>query len=675
MIARYPGHTGWLANCRHALRILAALLLFATASAQAGMPSGATITLNFVDTDIREVATSVSEITGKTFILDPRVKGRVTLVSAQPIAIEAVYDTFLSVLQVHNFAAVEGGNGTIKIVPSVEAKQIGGGVGSPESLPFDDMVTQVVALRNAPAAQLVPILRPLIPQYGHMSAYPGGNFIIISDRAGNVDRVLNVIRKIDRASDNDVDVITLENASASETVRVLSALMQNAGRDTGGTPPTIAADDRTNSVLISGSQADRLRMRALISHLDTPLESGGNTQVVYLRYANSENLANILKGQVTEVASKEEESQGGSRGGYSDVVVLHEPDTNALVITAPPKIMRNLQTIIEKLDIRRAQVHVEAIIAEISSNNSAELGVTWAADGADDDSPVGITNFPGSGVGVGQVAGALEADDGAGQATAGLLNQAAGLTLGFGRIVSGETSFVGLLRALAGNSSTNILSTPSITTMDNEEAEIKVGQEVPFLSGSYANTGQNNSVNPFQTINREEVGISLKVTPQISDSTTIVLKIEQEVSSLQQGSQGAVDLITNNRSITTSVVAENNEIIVLGGLIDDQVQEGEQRVPLLGSIPVLGELFRYRTSSKIKRNLMVFLKPSILRTPEDSALYTNEKYRQIRDLQRGRKEDGSVSLMPSVSQPIAPEYDERGLRIEASDDDDASNED
>lgn len=623
----------------------------------------ATITLKFVDTDIRDVAGSISEITGKNFIIDPRVKGRVTLVSAQPISMDAVYETFLSVLQVHNFAAIEAGEGMIKIVPSVEARQIGGASSDYTQVPFDDMVTQVIEVRNVNAAQLVPMLRPLVPQYGHMSSFPGSNVIIISDRAGNVKRIVEIIRKVDRSSDNEVEVIPLEHASASETVRVLSSLMQGAGRESGASTPSLVADDRTNSVLISGTKADRLRMRTLISHLDTPLESGGNTQVVYLRYANAEGLAEILKGQVTEVASKEEGngSTSGKRGGYSDVVVLHEPDTNALVITAPPKIMRNLQNIVEKLDIRRAQVHVEAIIAEISANNSAELGVTWAVDAEGDDGPVGLTNFPGSGIGVGQVgaAAAQDGDSGA-QAAAGLLQQASGLTLGFGRVVSGQTSFVGLLRALAGNSSTNILSTPSITTMDNEEAEIKVGQEVPFLSGSYANTGQNNSVNPFQTINREEVGLSLKITPQISDSNTIVLKIEQESSSLQQGSQGAVDLITNKRTINTSVVAENNEIIVLGGLIDDQVQESEQRVPLLGSIPILGELFRYRTSSKVKRNLMAFIKPSILRTPEDAGIYTNEKYKYIREMQQGRNQDGSVQLLPDQKQPVVPPYDEVG---------------
>lgn len=615
----------------------------------------ATITLNFVDTEIREVASSIGEITGKNFILDPRVKGRVTLVSARPIEIGAVYDTFLSVLQVHNFAAVPAGGDMFKIVPAAEARQVPGSPLTASEAPFDDVVTQVIEVRNVPAAQLVPLLRPLVPQYGHLAAYPGSNVIIISDRAANVSRLIEIIRRVDQASDAEVEIIPLQHASASETVRVLTALSQNVQREAGSQPPTMVADDRTNSILISGDKSDRLRLRALITHLDTPLESGGNTQVVYLRYANAESLANILKGHVTETASKE----GGEKAatdarGYSDVIILHEPDTNALVITAPQKVMRTLQNIIEKLDIRRAQVHVEGIIAEIAADKAAELGVTWALDSTSDDKgPAAITNFPNSGTGIAQIGAAAAGGDDASAAAGALLN-AAGLSLGFGRVVAGQTSFVGLLRALSGNSATNILSTPSITTMDNEEAEIKVGQEIPFRTGQYTNTGTTGAVNPFQTIQRKEVGLSLKVTPQISDSDTIVLKIAQEASSLAQGVQGAADLVTNKRTITTSVVAENNEIIVLGGLIDDQVLEGEQRVPLLGSIPLLGELFRYRTSKAVKTNLMVFIKPSILRTADDASFYTGEKYRYIKDLQRGYR-DGAVQLIPKASQPQLPD--------------------
>lgn len=618
--------------------------------------SNATITLNFVDTEIREVASSIGQITGRNFILDPRVKGRVTVVSAQPIELDAVYEAFLSVLQVHNFAAVPAGDNMLKIIPAVDARQVAGR-DLPAGLegPADDIVTQVIEVQNVEAAQLVPILRPLVPQTGHLAAYPNGNMLIVSDRAANVERLLRIIRRMDQTSDEEIEVVSLQNASASETVRVLTALAQ--GRtEAGRSGPTLVADDRTNSILIGGDKAARMRMRGLIAHLDTPLESGGNTQVIYLSYANAENLATILKGHVTETAQTEGAQKAPAQSqGYTDVVILHEPDTNALVVTAPPKVMRTLQNIIQKLDIRRAQVHVEAIIAEITTDNSAELGVTWAAGDESGDNPVGLTNFSGT-LGVGQVAGAAAGGDNAAAGIGSLLGQASGLTLGFGRIVDSGTSFVGLLRALSGNSTTNILSTPSLTTMDNEEAEIKVGQEVPFLTGSFTNTGNQGNVNPFQTIQRKEVGLSLKITPQISDSNTIVMNIAQEVSSLSPGSQGAVDLVTDKRTITTSVIAESNEIIVLGGLIDERVSESQQRVPLLGSIPLLGQLFRYDTSSKEKRNLMVFIKPSILRTPADSSYFTGEKYRYIRDLQEGKRE-GGVYLMPGEQQPALPPQD------------------
>ena len=667
--------------------LLLALLSFSSGAqpAQSTAPSAETtseeakITLSFTDSEIREVATAIGQITGKNFILDPRVKGRVTVVSAQPISLDAVYETFLSVLQVHNFAAVPSGENMIKIIPAVDARQIAGN-DLPSNLdgPGDDIVTQVIEVQNVEATQLVPILRPLVPQTGVLAAYPNGNMLIISDRAANVERLVRIIRRMDQTSDEEVEVIPLQNASASETVRVLTALTSQGRPEAGRQGPTLVADDRTNSILIGGDKTSRLRMRALISHLDTPLESGGNTQVVYLSYANAENLASILKGHVTETAQREGGQQAAAAAGasgqsqaYADVVILHEPDTNALVITAPPKVMRTLQNIIEKLDIRRAQVHVEAIIAEIASNNSAELGVTWAAANEGGDVPGALTNFPGSGIGIGQVGAAAAAGGEAGaQALGSILGQASGITLGFGRISDTGTSFVGLLRALAGNSTTNILSTPSLTTMDNEEAEIKVGQEVPFLTGSFTNTGANQgNINPFQTIQRKEVGLSLKLTPQISDSNTIVLYIAQEVSSLSQGAQGAVDLITDKRTINTSVVAESGEIIVLGGLIDERVRESEQRVPLLGSIPILGQLFRYDTSAMEKRNLMVFIKPSILRTPGDSSYFTGEKYRFIREMQQGVR-DGGVHLMPNESQPALPDPDAADA-VEISDDEDS----
>ena len=608
--------------------------------------SEASITLNFKDSDIREVATSVGEITGKNFIIDPRVKGRVTMISARRISLDAVYATFLSVLQVHGFAAVPSGD-VIKIIPAVDARQVPGtGLGS-DVAPADDIVTRVVKIENVPAAQLVPILRPLIPQFGHLAAYPGSNMLIISDRAANVNRIVSIIRRIDQSSDQEVEIVPLQNATASEIVRVLSALLQGTGRDAGNTAPIMAADDRTNSILVGGDKSQRLRLRALITHLDTPLEQGGDTQVVYLRYADAQSIAEILKTFVTEGAQVSGQTDTNRGAG---AVIIPDTATNALVITAPGQIMRSIMIVIEKLDIRRAQVLVEAIIVEIASDKASELGITWILDGTPNDNIAGLTNFSGSGFGVADAIGDFENNE--------ITGVPEGLTLGFGRINKSGISFIGLLRALAGDSRTNILSTPTLVTLDNEEAEIKVGQEVPFVTGQFTNTGAAaGSVNPFQTIQREEVGVSLKITPKINEGDSVILKIEQEVSSISTGAQGAVDLITNKRTINTNVIAENREIIVLGGLIDDFLVENEQRVPVLGSIPVIGNLFKYRTTTRMKRNLMVFLQAIILRSPKDAALYTNSKYNYIRNIQSNLN-NGKVQLMPKEKRPVLPPLQE-----------------
>lgn len=620
-------------------------------------PSQAGITLNFKDTEIREVAQSIGEITGRNFILDPRVKGRVTVLSAKPISADAVYQTFLSVLQVHNFAAVPAGD-VIKIIPATDAKQVPG-VDLPENFRglVDDVVTHVIEIQNVPAAQLVPILRPLIAQYGHLAAYPGSNVLIISDHAANVERLMHIIQRIDQKSDEEIEMIPLQNATATEVVRVLTALTQGAQRE-GAVPQVLAADERTNSVLIGGEKSQRLRMRALITHLDTPLEQGGNTQVVYLRFASAENLANILKGYVTEAGAESGKpaAPGAAPAGMA-ISIIPEPDTNALVITAPPKVMRNLRAVIDQLDIRRAQVLVEAIIVEMTADKAAELGVTWAINGSDDNSgPAGLTNFSGSGVGIAQVGAAAAS----GNVASALGAVPDGLTLGIGRIASGQFSFAALLRALSGDAASNILSTPSVLTLDNEEAEIKVGQEVPFLTGQFTTgTGGTGSVtgNPFQTIQRQEVGLKLKIKPQINEGNNIFLNIEQEVSSLAGSAVNPLTAITNKRTITTRVIAENGETIVLGGLIDDNLRETEQRVPVLGSIPLLGNLFKYRSTKKVKQNLMVFLRPTIIRDGTEAALQTNAKYNYIRDLQLGR--ETGVSLMPGESKPVLPELPPR----------------
>ncbi|MEM7282718.1 MAG: type II secretion system secretin GspD, partial [Pseudomonadota bacterium] len=651
-------------------RILVTVLLLG--ASLLSRPALAQITPNFVEAEIRSLISAVGEATGKTFIVDPRVTGKVTLTSSVQMTADEFYETFLSVLEVHDFVAQSNG-GVIKIVPSNNARQMPGN-DLPRTLsgPSDDMVTHVIKIRNISAAQLVPILRPLVPQYGHLVAVPPSNMLIISDRLANVNRLVRIVNRIDQAGEDEIDVIPLEHASAGELVRVITALNQGSAQAGGGaaTPaPTVVADDRTNSILISGDSSSRLKLKTLVAHLDTPLEEGGDTQVIYLHYASAEELAQRLNDQAS---ASEQQQQGGGQAAparQSQTTIWADPETNALVITAPPKIMRNLKQVIDRLDIRRAQVQVEAIIAELSVEDSAALGVTWAVDGSDSNVGVGVTNFPNTSSSVGSViAGGLTTDDDGGinfdtsAAVTALGGVPSGVTAAFGRITGDGTSFAAILNALRADGSTNILSTPTITTMDNQEATINVGQEVPFQTGSFTNTGGNNgAINPFSTIQREDVGINLKVTPRINEANSVILEIELESSSIAQGAAaatGASDLITNKRTITNNVIVEDDGIIVLGGLMDEQLLESDQRVPVLGRIPLLGNLFRSRTTDIDKRNLMVFIKPKILRDGMSTAIETNAKYNFMRDMQI-KDQERNVGLIRGAERPVLPELTEK----------------
>jgi general secretion pathway protein D len=505
------------------------------------------------------------------------------------------------------------------------------------------------AVKNVSAAQLVPILRPLIPQYGHLAAYPASNMLIISDRANNVNRIVRIIRRIDQSGDEEIDVIPLEHATAAEVVRVVNVLYP-AQAGEGGVGVKLVADERTNSVLVSGEKTARLRLKALVAHLDTPLEAGGDTQVRYLRYADSEKLAAKLKEQATVTAA----TAGGAPGqpvaaaqqADRNMTIWAEPETNALVITAPPKVMRALMAVVDKLDIRRDQVLVEAILVAVTVDKAVDLGINWAVDGSGDDFLLGAFIQPIAGTSIVDIARAV--DD-----PSTITTVPTGVTLGVGRVGSSGTDFAAILRALRSDGNTNIISTPSIVTMDNQEAEIKIAQEVPFITGSFTQTGTD-ATNPFQTIQREEVGTILKITPQISEGETVILKIEQEVSDLAASSAGAVDLITNKRTITTNVLVENGGIIVLGGLIRDELRDSEQRVPFLGAIPLFGQLFKVRNSQKVKTNLMVFIRPKILRDGVQTAIETNSKYNYVRDQQLDLH-GGKVPLLPFEKAPALPE--------------------
>ena len=597
-----------------------------------------THTLNFREADINTVIDAISRITNINFIVDPRVKGKVTIISNKEMPSEDVYQVFLSILKVHGFAAVVGGNVT-KIVPEVNAKQ--------DSIPFmnkrvykgsDAFVTRVIEVRYIDAAQLVPILRPLVPQRGHLAAYPASNVLVISDSSSNIQRLEKIIRRIDQATGDEVEVISLEHASASEVVRIMQQLQGNNSKQ--ATKVNAVADDRTNSILLGGPKASRVRTRALISHLDTPLDAGGYTHVVYLRNAVAKDLVPVLTGLSKSIAAKGKGKGTVTAATASSIIIEADESTNALVISAPANVVRSLKFVIQKLDIRQAQVLVESVIAEVSEEATRELGVQWAGGGSNSNRPVGLINFDN------------------GYSAYNLLSDvpppATGLTLGVGDLIG--TSRIGaLIRALSTDVNTNILSTPSIVTMDNKEAEIVVGQNVPFITGSFSGTGSggSNPSNPFTTIQREDVGITLKITPQINEGNAVKLDVQQEVSSISPSTVGA-DLITNKRSIKTTVIVEDGGIVVLGGLIEETLNESEQRVPVLGDIPLLGLLFRYNKTSKVKKNLMVFIHPQIMKDEAMLKSLTNEKYNYIRSKQLAVRERG-VRLMDDEESPLLPE--------------------
>ena len=594
---------------------------------------------NYRQADIQQIIEAVGEVTGKNFVVDPRVQAQVTLLSFSPMTPDAFYDTFLAALQVHGYVALDSGD-IVKIVPDANARQL---PGAPPGSTGDQLITQTVRLENVGAAQLVPILRPLIPQYGHLAAHTTSNMLIIADRAANVARMLNIVARIDQAGNDEIEIIPLENASASQIVRMLSALNQ-ASAAAGNAPGVqLAADERTNSLLLSGAQSSRLRYRALIAHLDTPTEGGGDTRVRYLSYADSEDLATNLQTQFGALG------EGGAGGTSQAITIWSDAPTNALVINAPANILQDMNSVIDRLDIPRAQVKVDAIIVEVTEDKAAEFGVTWAIEAAQDNIGIGLTNFPATSTGIAQVAAATQSDT----SSASLAPQ--GISFGVGRINRAEASWAAILTALQGDATTNIISTPSIVTMDNEQAEISVGQEVPFLTGQFTATGAaQGAINPFQTIQRQAIGTSLTITPQINEGTGVKLNIEQKTSSISAGAAGAIDIITNNRTITTSVFVEDGEILVLGGLIDDQLLETEQQVPVLGRIPLLGWLFRSSSTEKVKTNLMVFIRPTILRDNIQARFETDAKYQYIRDLQLEQAEE-PVQLMKGASRPILPE--------------------
>jgi general secretion pathway protein D len=642
----------------------------ATATAQtppAGPPSASSgsrmITPNFTNVPIEQLAEAVGEATNTTFIVDPRVRAQVSLVNPKAMTANELYYAFLSILQVYNFAALRSGN-VVKIVPDVNARQMPGN-DLPTSLGGggDEIVTTVIEVKNISANQLATVLRQLQPQYGLLQPIPGTNSMVITDRASNVARIQRIVNRVDQSGNSNVEVIPLQNASAGDLVRTLNALTAGQPADAAaGLVPRVVADDRTNSVLISGDPAQRLRIATWVAHLDTPLENGTGTDVIYLKYADAEALAAKLKEQATGVAAAAAggaagAAAGGGAGADRSVTIWPDKQTNAIVMTAPPKMMRSLKGVIDKLDIPRAQVLVEAIIADVSTTKSADLGVNWAVFSNEDGTNVPVGGFVNP---VGSANGnAVSIVD----LTRSILNPAAatsvplGATFAVGRLRDNGLNFGAMIRALRADGNSNVIATPSITATDNQTAEFKSAQEVPFITGQYTNT-QNNSngqVNPFTTVQRQEVGTILKITPQINGGNAMTLKVEVESSELTGKTGDAGSAITLKRSFKTEVLVENGATVVVAGLIRDTKSTGETRVPFLGRIPLIGELFKTRNATREKTNLMVFIRPKILVDSLQSAIETNSKYNLIRDAQIRQGDTHEIlPLLPFDKPPQLP---------------------
>ena len=633
--------------------------------------------INLRDVEIPTLVDMVSRITGKSFVVDPRVKGRVTVITSKDISEDELYETFLSILQVHGFSAVPSGANLIKIVPSNQAKQQpvpfvgddgkketvvtttkyvskpvsdadfkalyeqyanGGKKGSKPVKPTkrttvkkvvntvikktnpkaDELITRVIRVEHVPAAMLVPILRPLVPSTGQLQAYGPSNTIVISDRAANIERLVKVIKRMDRVDDEELEVVPLKFASAKTLAQTIQKLQQSGIKGVRG-KNKVAADERTNSLLLSGDRSARQQVKKIIRKLDTYEKIEEKTKVVYLRYAKAEELAKVLTGfSKTQASNKPVKKGAAGSKRKPGIDIQADAATNSLIITADPDVHKNLVKVIRKLDVRRAQVLVEAVIAEIDVNLTKRLGVSLGVLSSD-----GVLGATGSSVtGLNTLLGLLgsttlptSAPDGG---TFGLMDNQGG-----GR-------FGALIQALLSDGATNILSTPTVIAMDNEEASLIIGENVPFVTGSQSNNSTGG--NPFTTIEREDIGIKLKIKPQINAGDSIRLEIEQEVSSLGASSTAA-ERITNKRLIKTSVMVADDQVLILGGLMEDSFTDTVTKVPGLGNLPVVGKLFSSTTTIKGKKNLMVFIHPVIMRDVLSADSYTRQKYNKLRHIQ------------------------------------------
>ena len=616
--------------------------------------------VNFNDTDIQDVIKSIAGLTGKTFIIDPKVRGPIKVINSKPLNAKELYELFLASLDVHGFTAVESGN-IVRIVMNRDARNLPIPTENSVKNKDDLYITQVIPLKNTSAAKILAALRPLVPQYGHLTTYEPSNALIITDTRANVARMNELVVQLDKIGVTHTDVIPLRYANSADVVAMLTQLEKpdpNRGMTT--SPPVIVADKRTNAVVISGDDLTRQRLKLLVNDLDRPQSKNNNVRVIYLKYAKAEEVAKVLSGMLQSLGQAKPAE--GAPANASTPAVQADEATNSVLITADVDTMDTMLSIIDNLDIRRAQVLVEAIIVEITGNNAKEIGIEWMY--SSEDSGFGGFTSGGAMSKVGLPALSLLDDSSNSDALGSLatgINSVAAPVFGIGRLGS-NVDFLSVLKLLQTTESSNILSTPSLLTTDNSEASILVGQQVPFVTGSFTGTNSGTTTgstftSPFNTVNREDVGIKLQVTPQINEGDSLILDIEQEISSVIGNTQNSPNgPTTSKREIKTQILAGDGQTVVLGGLIEDQVNKGDQRVPVLGSIPVLGHLFRSQSASKRKTNLLIFLKPTIIRSDEVLTGATAEKYRTIRDQQLEFQRSRGI-LQGKRDVPVLPEWE------------------
>lgn len=626
--------------------------------------------VNFNDTDIQDVIKSIAGLTGKTIIIDPKVRGPIKVINTRPLNAKELYELFLASLDVHGFTAVESGN-IVRVVMNRDARQFAIPTENNIKDRDDLYITQVIPLKNTSAAKILAALRPLVPQYGHLTTYEPSNALIITDTRANAARISELVVQLDKIGITHTDVIPLRYANSADVVAMLTQLEKpdpNRGMTTA--PPVIVADKRTNAVVVSGDDLTRQRLKLLIDDLDRPQSKSSNVRVFYLKYAKAEDVAKVLSGMIQSLGQGKQAE--GAPANTAQPSVQADEATNSVLITADVDTMDTMLSVVDSLDIRRAQVLVEAIIVEIEDSNGKDLGIEWMY--RSDDYGFGGSTNDGALAKVGAAAFDIEEN---GSTTDSLVQLASGVAgipgqvFGVGR-VGGNTDFLAVLKMLQENSSSNILSTPNLLTTDNTEASILVGSQVPFKSGSYSGlgntggttTGSNTGFSsPFNTITREEVGIKLQVTPHINEGDSVVLDIEQEVSSIT--SESVDGFITSKREVKTQILSADGQTVVLGGLIKDDVRTTNRRVPVLGSIPVLGHLFRSQTSDKVKTNLLIFIRATIIRDDRVLTGATAEKYQAIREKQVEFRRNKGL-LLNNADVPVLPEWEETIQRFRDS---------